>query len=272
MFSSLLRKFKSNNDKAQSFKKAVPLIINDPKDTEDFYIDYVDPCYCGSNKYFKSCCGLIGDQNKAPYGIFVYENYLSKEKINEILEIAVLSPAEHLKVIEKLGSSSDKIVTRDDELRVSERIILGDYYPRLVRIINTAFQDLVAKSFAREIEWFEPPSLLRYQPGGFYYSHADSENMNFNTGYWNKVIDRDISLLLYLNDDFSGGDLLFNKLNYRIRPKPGMAVLFPSDHRFMHEAMPVTRGVRYAIVSWASVQGVNKVQQQPGANIIYPSS
>ena len=66
-------------------------------------------------------------------------------------------------------------------------------------------------------------------------------------------------MLIYLNNDFEGGELSFYKLNYQIRPQAGAVVLFPSDHWYLHQAETVKKGVRYAIVSWSSVKGIPKV-------------
>ena len=76
-------------------------------------------------------------------------------------------------------------------------------------------------------------------------------------------------MLIYLNDDFKGGMLRFDRFNYRVKPRAGMAVLFPSDCRYIHEAENVTDGVRYAIVSWASVNGVDKICTRPPEPAIF---
>jgi predicted 2-oxoglutarate/Fe(II)-dependent dioxygenase YbiX len=87
--------------------------------------------------------------------------------------------------------------------------------------------------------------------------------MDLKSQMWSKVIDRDLSMLIYLNDDYEGGELSFYKLNYQIRPRAGAVVMFPSDHRYLHQAEKVTKGVRYAIVSWASVRGIPKIAEKP---------
>ena len=70
-------------------------------------------------------------------------------------------------------------------------------------------------------------------------------------------------MLIYLSNDFEGGELSFYKLNYQIRPQAGAVVLFPSDHRYLHQAETVKKGVRYAIVSWSAVKGIPKVACKP---------
>lgn len=68
---------------------------------------------------------------------------------------------------------------------------------------------------------------------------------------------------LYLNDVEAGGHTKFNSLGIEVKPKKGRAVLWPSvlsgdpestngasDGRTMHEAMPVTAGVKYGANVW----------------------
>jgi len=83
-------------------------------------------------------------------------------------------------------------------------------------------------------------SLLRYGPNNYYKEHTD---------YHNTAV-RVLSGLLYLNDDFEGGEIDFRRQNYRIKPTAGTIIFFPSSWTHPHTAMPVTRGIRYNIVSW----------------------
>lgn len=59
------------------------------------------------------------------------------------------------------------------------------------------------------------------------------------------------------------GTFVFPNLCVRLRPKAGMLVAFPSDHRFLHGVEPVTSGERYAIAGWAAALGVPKVGPRP---------
>lgn len=63
--------------------------------------------------------------------------------------------------------------------------------------------------------------MLRYEPGGFYLHHADSCLFELADRTWYKVQDRDLSMLIYLNDDFVGGGLTFVKFNFHYRPRVG---------------------------------------------------
>jgi predicted 2-oxoglutarate/Fe(II)-dependent dioxygenase YbiX len=96
----------------------------------------------------------------------------------------------------------------------------------------------------------ETASLLRYPEGGHYVAHFDSGHIS--NGEAVRAMDRDISIVLYLNDDFEGGEFEFVHSNEMIKPEAGMLIAFPSDWRHTHRVHPVTRGERWAIVNWYS--------------------
>lgn len=98
----------------------------------------------------------------------------------------------------------------------------------------------------------EPPQFLRYDINEHYDCHNDSES--FVNGRLQRVVERDISILLYLNDDYEGGSIEFTQLGLTIKPKTGMMLAFPSYIEFEHKVHPVTKGVRYTIVSWIATE------------------
>ena len=67
-------------------------------------------------------------------------------------------------------------------------------------------------------------------------------------------MERDVSFLFYLNDQYGGGELEFNDLGLTIKPKKGMMIAFPSYKDFAHMVHPVTWGHRYTLVSWVATQ------------------
>jgi len=114
-------------------------------------------------------------------------------------------------------------------------------------IHNQYYLTLLAgcSSYVRKYNFEEPLfhegySVLRYKGGQEYTAHYDGP-----TG-----IGRAISALVYLNDDYEGGELEFTNFNIKIKPEPGMLILFPSNYAYTHIAHPVISGTKYAIVTW----------------------
>lgn len=112
-------------------------------------------------------------------------------------------------------------------------------------------KEAMAFVFDRPFRTIEEPQLVSYSPGEKYVEHNDSEE--FINGKWKKVVDRDYTIIFYLNSDYEGGELVFPNQGVTIKPKEGSIVIFPSDHHYPHEVIPVSEGVRYAIVSWIAL-------------------
>lgn len=55
----------------------------------------------------------------------------------------------------------------------------------------------------------------------------------------------DITILVYLNSDFEGGELIFPDYGLVIKPKAGDMLMFPSGHQYSHHVTPVTDGTRW---------------------------
>lgn len=222
-----------------------------------------NPCFCNSGNSFELCCGSTKVNRQPPFGVHIIENYLSPELAHELTNFANQRNGDQLMMIDEKQSTPDNIVRVADDRRITERVDLGDRVAQINDIVKEAFVTFADRFFGVTLDWYESPDLMRYRAGGRYVRHADSENMDLQNQTWSKVIDRDLSLLIYLNEDFEGGELTFCNFNYRLRPRAGCAVIFPSDHRYMHEAETVTQGVRYAIVSWASVHNIPKMAENP---------
>lgn len=90
------------------------------------------------------------------------------------------------------------------------------------------------------VQMDEGYSLLRYGPDNYYKEHTD---------YHQNAV-RTLSGLLYLNDDFEGGEVNFRRQGLTIHPTPGTIIFFPSSWTHPHTAMPVKSGARYNIVTW----------------------
>lgn len=74
--------------------------------------------------------------------------------------------------------------------------------------------------------------------------YGDKEsNHNFKTP--SGFPTREISSLIYWNDNYLGGEICFPNQSITLKPKAGTLILFPSDNNFPHKVLPVKEGLRY---------------------------
>tara|TARA_R110000796_G_scaffold232615_1_gene351022 strand:+ start:2515 stop:3099 length:585 start_codon:yes stop_codon:yes gene_type:complete len=87
--------------------------------------------------------------------------------------------------------------------------------------------------------------ILKYGNNGHYQFHVDH----------GAFISRTLSLIFLLNDEYEGGDLVFqnptNKKEYKIDKKSNRIIIWPSTFLYPHGVSPVIKGTRYSVVSWA---------------------
>jgi len=86
--------------------------------------------------------------------------------------------------------------------------------------------------------------LLKYSFNGKYQVHTDHFTPTA----------RHLSIIMNLNDDYEGGDLIFTdqkeKEIKRLKLGKGSIVFFPSNFMYPHGIQPITKGTRYSIVAW----------------------
>lgn len=235
-------------------QKSLPLMSEKP-----FQPGRSDPCFCGSGLRFKHCCGSFAEQRPPPHGVRVIEDFLSADQCRKLVDIADKNATTRLKVVNPKLSTAQETVYMLDPRRVAERVDMSAQQHTLNDLVKVVLGSFIEPAYQDKAAWFELPHLLKYIPGGFYHMHADSQLLDPQTGCWDKTLDRDVSMLIYLNDAYTGGALRFDNFSYTLQPKPGMLVFFPSDHRYLHTAMPVVSGTRYAMVSWVALQQAEKV-------------
>lgn len=131
-------------------------------------------------------------------------------------------------------------------IRRSDDAVFGVLQEDLV--IN-AIACRIAAASGTSSEQGEPLLVLRYQPGGEYRAHSDAL-----AGADNQ---RTTTVLLYLNDDYRGGETRFVETGLTVRGRTGDALLFRNvtadgrpDPMSRHAGLPVTHGTKWLATRW----------------------
>jgi len=181
----------------------------------------------------------------------IVKDFLDGEQCREFINELRRSPASQAVTYGKGESAVDERVRRAKQISPSANTVgyvvgkLEEHRPRL------------EERFGIKLTGFEEPQFLCYRVGDFFVAHQDG-----NTGMVNLASDRTrrVSVTIFLNtqtyeqtpDTYAGGSLVFSDwrtgARQEISGEAGMLVGFRSE--ITHEVLPVTRGDRYAIVSW----------------------
>ena len=189
-----------------------------------------------------------------PYDlIIIKENVIPQENIEEIM----LLTNNTKDISQATIINNDKEDNSEKDLEVRNTLwyhITEEMCHNLQQAVAGCFKNIVGPKYNCQFKSYEPVQFLGYPVGGHYKGHNDGEHFNVETGKWERLMERDVSFLFYLNDQYGGGELEFYDLGLTIKPKKGMMIAFPSYHDFAHKVHPVTWGHRYTLVSWVATQ------------------
>jgi hypothetical protein len=102
-----------------------------------------------------------------------------------------------------------------------------------------AVQDYSGMYNINNLKYWEAFNFIKYGPGQHFREHHD-HGFSYNCT---------LSLVGYPNDDYEGGELYFRLQDLKVKADAGDLFIFPSNFMYPHQAMPVSSGTKYSIVT-----------------------
>jgi predicted 2-oxoglutarate/Fe(II)-dependent dioxygenase YbiX len=166
-----------------------------------------------------------------PSNIVIKENFVTNEHLVEILD--------YCRSVNEWESQSE---LGNDSIHVPELIEKNS--PKIFSIMQEYVNNVqheVEYKFGRKLE-DTTPGIRKWNPGENQDIHADGETAGGWPGY-NYIVD--YGSIIYLNEDYEGGEICFPKYNIHIKPKAGTLIFFPSTNMYAHGVTEVISGTRY---------------------------
>jgi hypothetical protein len=126
-------------------------------------------------------------------------------------------------------------------------------------IVLALIRDRIARSLDSDTRYFEVTKLLRYEPGQQFSLHADFQEPETPALARELALrgQRVMTFLVYLNDDYQGGETEFPRVGLRYRGRQGDALWFVNadaagapDHRTIHAGLPPVSGTKWLLSQW----------------------
>jgi prolyl 4-hydroxylase len=181
-----------------------------------------------------------GTQRASDPAIFTFSAFLSQAECAYLIELALprLQPA--AVIHPETGALIHDPV----------RSATGTGFPFVAEDpVLHAINRRLARATATSYEQGEPLQVLSYEPGQEYKLHSDALPQDSNQ--------RVATFLVYLNDDYVGGETSFPDLNLRVRGQTGDGLMFrnvdaqgrPHPHG-RHAGLPVAKGRKMLLSKW----------------------
>ena len=199
--------------------------------------------YCGAirvyKKVFLNYQNIINQFNEASNNskIWKWKNshgaIYSQDSVRTSNEIALPT----------YGVDYSKLNPNDDEIRMI--ILTANMQERVMQHVAD-----YANQFGLYIKNNEKTRLVRYEVGEYFKSHRDDHPLTPRT----------LSTVVYINDDYDGGELYFKYFDFKYKPEFGDLVIFPSNYAYHHESTPITSGTKYILTDFWT-EGVDNVKK-----------
>ena len=109
------------------------------------------------------------------------------------------------------------------------------------------FDHPIIKSVINKFEFnAEGAGILYYPEGSENPMHADNSVIQ-DDGTFKKFKEWTHTAVLFLNDDFIGGELVYPNHGCMFSPKTGTLIIAPADESYLHYVKPILKGERYSV-------------------------
>lgn len=146
--------------------------------------------------------------------------------------------------VDKTVRDSDAIYVDYEDYEIKK--FMNDQHAFTAKIGNifySSFKDLeedYKNEYLVSTSWHDMYGILRYGPGQKVIDHYD-DCIKFN---------RKISTVYYINDNYTGGEIVFPRFDITYKPVANSFLIFPATYVYNHSVTPVIEGTRYSVVSW----------------------
>lgn len=148
--------------------------------------------------------------------------------------------------------------TRHDNIRRDNQINLNEYesnfrnselseefFKEIQAGVDEYIQELGLQNIFADGLWFKDMLVQRNKADNFeaYSTWHCEASTKLNT-------DRALTYVLYLNDDYKGGETQFMYQKLNVKPQKGKLVFFPASFTHVHRGNMITEGTKYIITGW----------------------
>lgn len=166
--------------------------------------------------------------------IYTINNFLSEKECDALIEKSEAIGFEEAKVNMDGGQKMMKMIRDNERVMYTDLIFAFQLWKKLKPYIRP----IIGNSYAIGLN--EMLRFYKYSPGQRFKMHRDGSYIRNETEF------SYYTFMVYLNDDYEGGQTKFESGEY-VSPKKGTALIF--EHSLRHEGARLTSGCKYVLRS-----------------------
>ena len=163
--------------------------------------------------------------------IWTIDNFLTEKECDDLIIFSEQKGYEEAKVSLQSGAKMMKGIRNNYRLMYQDENLANQYWQLLKQFCPEEIENNEAVGLNEQFRFYKYESSQRFK------RHIDGRFKR------NEIEESRITFMIYLNDDFEGGETKFD--NVTIEPKKGTALCF--IHEQKHEGCPVVEGLKYVL-------------------------
>ena len=186
------------------------------------------------------------------YGIILYRNAIKKDECKSIINNLEKQISLGISGIEWSGASINDQKNNDNirncvDLKFKKENLgepglpfnqtLYDIHDSVENSLDNCLKHYESK-WHLKMNYKEAFNFVKYLPGKYFKIHGDHGPYYACT----------VSAVVYLNDDYVGGEIEFVRQELIVKPQAGDIILFPSNFVYEHASLEITSGIKYSVV------------------------
>jgi hypothetical protein len=179
----------------------------------------------------------VFSKNDAERYIKTLEHSLTNSKVYKWSEATVTNSAEPIKKARDCVDFKYKPENLGPRNQLNAPLL--DLHSEIYNKLKFCIDDYAAY-WGISVVYYEAFNFVKYEGEGKHFRiHADH----------GPAYNCTVSAVIYINDDYEGGEIEFPRLNNYIHtPKIGDIAIFPSNYIYEHASLPIRQGNKYCVV------------------------
>ncbi|MDW9381278.1 2OG-Fe(II) oxygenase [Chryseobacterium sp. JV558] len=164
--------------------------------------------------------------------IFLIEDFLNETECDHYISLSQEKVFEEAKINVFGRQQMNKGVRNNDRLMIFDEAIAEDLFKKASEFLPQEYDGYQLLNFNEMLR------IYKYSPGQQFKMHRDGSYIR------NEKEKSLFTFMIYLNDDFEGGETEFENL-FTVEPKKGTALIF--HHPLRHEGKTLMSGLKYVL-------------------------
>lgn len=159
--------------------------------------------------------------------IKIINNFISKQECNSIIES--LNSKEYVEHVLQIDDKNNPTVKRKSYMGIDEASF---QQARVKEILENTYDIKVVSGSAHIAKW------------------ETGQKLELHVDDLGRTSHNHMATILYLNEDYEGGEIEFPTYNLSLKLATGSLIMFPGNMNYPHSVKPIISGFRYTMPMW----------------------